>query len=534
MKKKFKYLTLILLTILISGLYSGLLQKGCFISDDGSHLLIRMGAAWKALGEGQLPLRWSGSLNHGFGYPVFNFLYPLYLYLGAFIHIFGVGLVSSFKIILLSAVLASFFTCFLFLSLFFAFEPALAGALFYVLANYRWQQVFVRASVGEVLAMALAPLVFYFAISLRNNKDSFYIIGLAVSLAMLILSHNTLSLLFVLLFVGFLILNFYHSKEYLFRVGLSLILGLGLSAFFWFPAIMERNFTYSALLPVSDFNNYFLNWKELFNGRINLGFFIPPFLLIGFWYLIKRKSKNYNAWFFALASVVLILLTFNSGVSKALWNISHLESIVQFPWRILALVVFCSSFVVAYCFRQANAPKLVLVVFFVWQIINVVKFVKPERSFYPDEYYLTNDGTTTTKNEFLPIWVKEPMGQRVENLAFFYDKNGIQVEENYRIIEQKENIIVLSVDNKDEIKVVLNKVYFPGWTVNGKKAHYNDNGLIDFELAPVGERSDSEVTVLFQNTTIRIISNIITLVSFFILLVVFGKNAYAKRFYEKK
>ena len=75
MKKFIILLVLALISIL------PLLPSGFYKSHDGELHLARIAAYSQALKHGQFPVRWLPRLNHGYGYPVANFLYPLPFYL---------------------------------------------------------------------------------------------------------------------------------------------------------------------------------------------------------------------------------------------------------------------------------------------------------------------------------------------------------------------------------------------------------------------------------------------------------------------
>ncbi|MEK7065711.1 MAG: hypothetical protein AAB961_01850, partial [Patescibacteria group bacterium] len=66
-----------------------LLRSGFYISDDGEWMVIRLSAFYQSLAEGQFPVRFLGRLNYSYGYPVANFLYPGFLYIGSILRFIG-------------------------------------------------------------------------------------------------------------------------------------------------------------------------------------------------------------------------------------------------------------------------------------------------------------------------------------------------------------------------------------------------------------------------------------------------------------
>ena len=90
------YIFVILMSLLVLW---PLLRHGFYISDDGEWMVIRLSAFYQSLAEGQFPVRFLGRLNNSYGYPVANFLYPGFLYIGSLLHFLGLSFVNSVKII---------------------------------------------------------------------------------------------------------------------------------------------------------------------------------------------------------------------------------------------------------------------------------------------------------------------------------------------------------------------------------------------------------------------------------------------------
>ena len=87
MKKNFIWILLIILFSIPS--IVALLHPGFFQSDDGEWMIIRFSAFHQALRDGQFPVRFLSRLNYGYGYPVADFLYPGFMYLGEIFKLLG-------------------------------------------------------------------------------------------------------------------------------------------------------------------------------------------------------------------------------------------------------------------------------------------------------------------------------------------------------------------------------------------------------------------------------------------------------------
>src|SRR3989344_1816710 len=88
-------------------------HSGYFPTHDGEWAVVRMTDMFRILRDFQIPARYSGELNFGYGYPLFNFAYPLPYYLGVVIHLLGFGFVNTIKILFAGSVVFSAFFMFL-------------------------------------------------------------------------------------------------------------------------------------------------------------------------------------------------------------------------------------------------------------------------------------------------------------------------------------------------------------------------------------------------------------------------------------
>ena len=148
----------------------------------------------------QIPPRYSGNLNFGYGYPLFNFAYPLPYYVGVFIHFLGFGFVDTVKLLFALTIPVSAF--FMFLAAKNIWKNNYAGiisSVLYLYFSYRLVDLFVRGSIGESFGFAIFPIIFLCLSKLINNPKRviFMIIG-AFSFAAIILSHNIMAVLFSL------------------------------------------------------------------------------------------------------------------------------------------------------------------------------------------------------------------------------------------------------------------------------------------------------------------------------------------------
>ena len=179
-------------------------HKGYFPTHDGEWAVIRLTDMFRTLRDFQFPARYSGALNFGYGYPLFNFTYPLPYYIGIPFHFLGIGFVDTVKILFASSVFLSAF--FMFLASRNLWKNNWAGAVsavLYVYFPYRMVDLYVRGSIGESLSFVLFPLMIYLTLKLIERSSLLLISGLAISVGSLIMTHNIMTVLFMPAFVVF-------------------------------------------------------------------------------------------------------------------------------------------------------------------------------------------------------------------------------------------------------------------------------------------------------------------------------------------
>ena len=321
-----------------------------------------------ALRGGQFPVRWVPDLGYGYGYPIFNFYNPLPYYFGAGFMFTGFNVLTATKLMYVFPVFLSGITMFIFSKIFLSDIASLLAGIIYVYAPYHAVQIYVRGAVGEYWAYAVLPLVFY---ALWKKK---IILG-ALSLAALILSHNLTSFMsipFILLFFFFQIIGIFTSKKTrnikssIIHYSLSIILALGLSAFFWLPSIFESGKTgvdqmvFEKFDPPSKHVAYPLQlWSGVWGyggsssgiddglsfqvGKIHL---IGSFIAMVIWlygYMVKKTlSHPNNLTIFAIIGLFFSLFMMLPP-SRPIWDSFPVLAYIQFPWRFLTFASLFSS-----------------------------------------------------------------------------------------------------------------------------------------------------------------------------------------------
>ncbi|MEX2007777.1 MAG: 6-pyruvoyl-tetrahydropterin synthase-related protein, partial [Candidatus Levyibacteriota bacterium] len=370
MGKRSSLIFLVLAVLLTLPALWGILHEGLFVSDDGNWMVIRFSAFFEALRNGQFPVRFLSRLNNGYGYPVADFLYPLFMYIGVPIHAIGFSFVNTIKIIFGASLILSSVFSFLYLRKLFDNVSSLVGSLAYALFPYHLWDLYKRGSVGEVLALAIVPLILW-AIEI----GSLPLAGLGYGL--LILSHNSLALLFLPVLLGYQFLKSDGTKAM--RSIKAVGLGLLLSCFFWLPALYDKQFTIFDSTQVSDFRSYFVTDYNLFG-------FTTLVALVGSLALLGKGNVRFR-YFFA---VVILAIFFSTSISSIIWQNLPIVGFVQFPFRVLSIAILGVSFLLAYQlsrfkskFKIASSAVYVFLIFF-----SAWPFLMPKAyQDHPDSFY---------------------------------------------------------------------------------------------------------------------------------------------------
>ena len=151
----------ILLLIICLPLIIPFLKPGLPKTHDGIWAVIRLAEMHREVREGQIPPRWAGFLNHGYGYPLFLFTYPLPYYAGEILHAAGFGVVDAMKILFILTIAGSALTFYIFARSVWGIWGALLSTTLYLYAPYRLVNLYTRGSIGELAAGVFFPWLFF-------------------------------------------------------------------------------------------------------------------------------------------------------------------------------------------------------------------------------------------------------------------------------------------------------------------------------------------------------------------------------------
>src|SRR3989344_658261 len=157
MRKYWLLLVLIILTSLLA--LDPLFHKGIFTAHDIEANIGRFGAFLLSFKEGHVIPSWAGYVANGYGSPILMFSYTLPYYLQLPLAFLGLSLIDTTKLYILLSFIASGALMYFFLRKHVSEYAAFIGALLYVYAPYRINDIYARGSISEHTAFMVVPLV---------------------------------------------------------------------------------------------------------------------------------------------------------------------------------------------------------------------------------------------------------------------------------------------------------------------------------------------------------------------------------------
>lgn len=528
-----KYIYLIIIILSIPAVRY-LFVKGYFGVSDDLHIgwLFEMDRVVRML---QFPPRFVPDLSFGFGYPLFTFVYPLPFYIAEVFHLIGFSLVDSVKMVFGLSIPLSMFVMYKLLKNYMNENYSLAGAVLYVYAPYRALEIFVRGTIGEIVAFIFFPIIMHFV--LKKNP---YILALAI--AGLVLSHNIMAYMFMPFLFIFTILNksFWISFK-------GILLGFLISSYFWVPAIIE-----SKLMKydtVFNFYDHFPALKQLITPYWGYGasvagnydtmsFYmgmtgIVVVALGSILFLIKLKKfskeeKIIIGWSVFMTLASLFMMNFRSTF---LWRTIPFLPYFQFPWRFLAMITLVSPFFLIVFSKFKKLWLIPFVVILCAIYLNFNYFKTSEYLDRGDDYYINryipyptvSEEYKKTGEEYLRLPKdSEERPNKLYSRAYTSRQDvGIKIEElnslDARITTESDTEFVLSYA----------KYNYPGWEVkiDGKKTAIISGkpyGQIAF-LVPSGKHL---IEVKYKESALRLIFDIFSFITIGATLLLICKKQY--------
>jgi len=539
-------LALIALLLLTYWSWAPLISGGYPLGHDGPLTPMRVYTIDRCLHDGQLPCRWSADLAYKYGYPIFNYYPPGVSYVGESIHLLGFSITDSIKIVFILGFILSALFMFLLTREFWGNLGGMVAALFYVYAPYYALDAYVRGAQAEYWALTFFPAVLWSSYMVVREGKPGYALALAFFVAMLLLSHNLMTMIFVPLAVAWGLLWALRSGRLERGVLLALCSGWGLvlAAFYTLPSLFEIELTHVDIVK-SDYyyRDHFVEWHQLFFtrfwgfGRSVLGPADGMSFQIGYlhWGITLASlvvapvawRKNRAAFW----AIILMLGFFGLSVfmthekSAVIWQTVSSLQWLQFPWRFLALTILTSSFLAGALFlvvRDKTVLSLMLFAALVGGVIgaNQEFFRTSDQKQYISDKELFSGHFFDAQLTYRPAVILYLPATASEPTAFpLAEVEAVGGSAALTNIEQQSSTMSLVAETSSGATLRASIFDFPNWKVrvDGKTVphnHDNELGLITFDVPP----GKHKIYLSLEDTAIRTFSNSLSLVAWLLFV----------------
>jgi hypothetical protein len=536
-----KLLPIIIIFCVSLFLLRSFIKPGFPETHDGQLYLARFANFYLAFRDNHFPVRWAPNLEYKFGYPVFNFNYYTPFAIGLIPTTLGADFETGLKFV----IFLSFFSGGLFLYLLFKKRlsrlAGLVSALVYLSAPYQMLDILVRCSIGEIVSLGLLPFMLWAIDRLITKLSRLNFIILTLGIAFFSISHNIIFFFSTPVMILFAIFTALSLKKFTLKkltpFILSFAIAVGLTQFFWTPALLEKKYTNIDQLDQmsNEYLDHFPTFKQLVyspwgSGYSYLGpddqmsFQLGPIhwlislLAIGFivYGFQKKKKIDYVKAFYGLLFIFSVFFLTQSSIF--IWKLLPFVNYVQFPWRLLTFAILAAAGLSAYLTHLKPKLSIILTVL---SLVYITFLVQPTGWFdHDDHFYFEFPFNTSIMGANTPIWFNENHNIFLE-IGHMNDLQGIS---NFNEISWKTQKHVYEIDAARDTEVLERTMYFPGWEVkvDGVKVDidYQKNeypGLITFKV-PKGKHTI--VSRFTENTPPRIIGDTISILSLIVFLLI--------------
>lgn len=490
-----------------------LFMPGFLPTHDGEYHLIRFYEFEKMLADGHLVPRWAPGLNSGYGIPLFTFFYPLPNYFGSLFHFLGWSLADAFRLTMAVGYVTGIVASFFWLKKMYGTFPAVAGSIIGAFTPYWFVDLFVRGSVGEVLALGF---VFVSLASIAYRKKTL----LALAVAAIMVSHNILAMIFLPIIFLYVWIT---DRSMVWAIPAGIIL----ASYFWIPAFVERRYVVG--LNTVSYKDHFSELGQILIPSWGTGLSGPGFaldemsyqigivpmlitvsLLVLYGYrMVTRQARNDKATLLLFLMVVGISFFLMLEISLPIWERIPMLANLQYPWRLLSVIIVATPFLAAKL--ASHLPRLASFALAGLAVIVSFSYTKPvlyaPRS---DDYYLSRreftDSTSSLGNGFSTRWMVWQPDRSRQRMEIVSGEGSIAMKQERMTTFESE------VASTTDVTVRTNVAYYPGWrtAIDGKDVSTGPDpqGTISVGI----DKGRHNLKVYFSETPLRYTANLVSLV----------------------
>ena len=544
-----KHWILLLLLFVITAVVARVYIFGEFpYTHDGENHLARFANYKIAIRELQIPPRIAPVLHNHYGYPVFNYNYPLANILSVPFSFLKISYETTFAVLVwaflfIGGIGAWFWTRY--------FTTATRASIFSVIVwltnPFITLTLWYRGNIGEIAAYSLLPWMF---LIIHRTKDAYtkrtFLLSFILGTAFL-LSHNitvAFSIPFLALYAVLLIKKDAKKYQRLLVLALSCV---GATLWFWLPALAEMSdIVVGNTGNQKAFSDHFVTLQQLLTAPLTFGYslpgsidslglkigFLPLLLALGavtiLWYMRNKKKTNNIVQLsnFLLVSFVLTVIL-QLSISEPVWHAVPFLRFMQFPWRwslfLFSLLVPLSALTFAHSTSLLKKVFFVILCIILFEVLNM----SPADTFHKSnaDYEFFTQSSSTQNENMARGFTYANIGDWKPSADVLDSSNSAQIITTKW--SGREHIY--TVVAPDPTVIVEPTMRFSGWEtkLNGSTIQYEEieelQGRIGFYV-PAG--TTTVETSFTQNTPARLVGNSVSVVTLLLvtLYLIIGKK----------
>ena len=522
-----------------------------------------------ALQDGEFPVGWGDGFAN-YGLPLGTIAHQIPSYLGAILTFVTHDVLISFHLVYLIGAVFSAVFFYIFMRRFVSAEAALVATCAYSLAPYRIINFYLRGALPEFFSAVWVPLIAIAVLQLSKYGQRMWqwILLLIVSVVGLILTHPMMLIIYApMLGLWTLIWIKTHWTRWIF-IGLTVGVAVGITAYYFIPLNLETKYLYHGMTESHYAPNQTTDWGSFFDpvwrfncayrndifGRCHLvkaGVSETIIVILGvcitclIWLSKKHKSERLDElrqfmtrekqlvmlWIFAIVSAI-VSIAMSSVLFERIYQSIRVLGNVQYPWRYLSAFLFFPPILIGISSEYIKKYK-----WGIWCMVLCILFFVVAR--FPQLY--AKNYTSIPQSYY--YFTKYNLHSFMMNTIWSGDSVDYPVKpEKAEIVQGKGKILsrqlqnasrVYEVQADTEVLISDNTFYFPGWKVYSDgaelKIEFQDpayRGVITFKV-PEGRHT---VRVVYEDTKVRLVGKIITVIS----LVIAGLLVGVVRVSERK
>jgi hypothetical protein len=481
----------------------------------------------ESLNSGVMFPSWAADENLGYGSVGVRFYPPLFSFLlGLAQAITGSWLYSIAIIFFLSSVIGA---CGIyFLSKEFLNPPhAVWAASVFIFLPFRLFEIHNNSLFSEFLGGSVLTFSFLFITRVCRNRGWMSVLALAISVALLILTHLPLTVIGGISLAVYAMISLrgiVNPSMTLLKLSVGVLGGLLASAFYWLRMFLELDWLRNAKFwhdQHFEYTNHFLLMPPRVAGLSFLNLILLTLIsivacsLVGY-FVDKKRGRNET--FTAVLALLFLSIFMTVPLSYPIWALLPYLSEVQFPWRWLTILCLVSPIVIA---GGMNRFLRHLKSVTSWRspayVIAAMAIVLTAITYYKATQKFTLEAVPAGK---VNIWAEETskaMGfefwwtVNTKSEAFLIDEKIVAQGRPYEIVSWQPTERIFKVEAGNRVEARIATLYYPHWkaAINNRPTELSlaDDGTINVAIPA----DPSIVRVWFQEPSIIRISYCVSL-----------------------